>query len=160
MTTDLADERLRLVGLGDAGDERALLGADVDRQLQQLLRLLHAFGGQHLRDAQLDLHEVVDARCDRRGAGAAAGWRGRRESAVRRLGAGRSAVSGWNRMSGTCVCRTSSAFLLDLGARPQRPFLQRATRSPSVRQRPSRSNVRRSVRRADAAQDLLGGRAA
>ena len=26
----LADERFRLVGLGDAGDERALLGADVD----------------------------------------------------------------------------------------------------------------------------------
>ena len=31
MTIVPADERLGLVGLGDAGDDRALLGADVDR---------------------------------------------------------------------------------------------------------------------------------
>ena len=42
-------------------------------QLQQLVRLRHAFGREHLRDAQLDLHEVVDRRCARRlGASAAA----------------------------------------------------------------------------------------
>ena len=37
-----------------------LLAADVDLQLHQLVRFRHAFGREHLRDAKLDLHEVVD----------------------------------------------------------------------------------------------------
>src|SRR5262245_113900 len=41
----LADERFGFVRLRDAGDERAVLRADVDRQLEQLLRLLHFLGG-------------------------------------------------------------------------------------------------------------------
>ena len=43
-----ADERLRLVRLGDAGDDRALAGAGVDLQLEQPARLGHALGRQHL----------------------------------------------------------------------------------------------------------------
>ena len=72
-------------------------GADVDGQLQQLLRLRHALGGQHLGHAQIDLHEVVDRRCapsaalrarrGRRGCGAGAGRggcrRGRRRLSQR-----------------------------------------------------------------------------
>ena len=60
MPTVLPDELLGLVGLGDAGDQRPLLGADVDRQLHQLARVGHLLGGEHLGDAQIDLHEVVD----------------------------------------------------------------------------------------------------
>ena len=52
-------------------------------QLQQLLRLLYALGGQHLRDAQLDLHEVVDG--DRVRCAGAAG-RGRCAGRARRCG--------------------------------------------------------------------------
>src|SRR6478672_2563456 len=35
-----ADQRIGLIRFGDAGDERAMFGADVYRELQQLLRLL------------------------------------------------------------------------------------------------------------------------
>ena len=55
-----ADELLGLIRLGDAGDDRPLLGADIDLQLHQLLRLRHGLGLEHLGHAQLDLHEVVD----------------------------------------------------------------------------------------------------
>ena len=54
--------------------------ADVHVQLQQLLGLRHALGGEHLGDAQLDLHEVVDgdSRCrPRSGAGCWAAGRAR-----------------------------------------------------------------------------------
>ena len=61
MTISRPTSALGLVGLGDAGDDGALLGARIDAQLHQLLRLRHALGGQHLRDAQLDAHELVDA---------------------------------------------------------------------------------------------------
>ena len=57
----LADHGFRLVRLGDAGENGARLRfAGVDLQLQQLLRLRHALGLEHLADLQLDLHEVVD----------------------------------------------------------------------------------------------------
>src|SRR5437870_5042724 len=55
----LADERVRFVRFGDAGDERALLGPDVDLQLEEAVRFWHAFRGDHLGHAQLDLHEVI-----------------------------------------------------------------------------------------------------
>ena len=49
MTIVRPDELLGLVALGDAGDDRARLGlADVDGQLDQLLRLRHRLGLEHL----------------------------------------------------------------------------------------------------------------
>ena len=55
-----SDELIGRIRLGDAGDDRPLLGADVHLQLDQLLRLRHRLGLEHLRHSQLDLHEVVD----------------------------------------------------------------------------------------------------
>ncbi len=54
------DELLGLIGLGNAGHDGPLLRPDVHSQLQQLLRLRDGFGLEHLRDAKLHLHEVVD----------------------------------------------------------------------------------------------------
>ena len=79
-------------------------------QLQQLLRLRHALGGQHLRDAQLDFHEVFDARC----ASASAACGGRRAAS----GAGdRARRRGWRRwrrrLGGWCWLRGSAAIVLN-----------------------------------------------
>src|SRR5205807_2176412 len=56
----LADEVAGRVVLRDAGDDRPLLAAEGDGELEQLLRLRHRLGGDHLGDAQLHLREVVD----------------------------------------------------------------------------------------------------
>ena len=42
------------------GDQLPLLAADVDLKLDQLVRFRDRLGREHLRDAKLDLHEVVD----------------------------------------------------------------------------------------------------
>src|SRR5687768_1710734 len=42
-----ADELFRLVRFGDAGDQRALLGADVDGHLHELARVRHLFRAEH-----------------------------------------------------------------------------------------------------------------
>lgn len=55
-----ANEHIRLVGLGDASDDGALLGADIDAELHQLFRIWHALGREDFRHAQVDLHEVVN----------------------------------------------------------------------------------------------------
>src|SRR5262249_43961333 len=48
-------------GLGDAGHDLALLAADVEHQLEQLLGLRHRLRRQHARDAQVDLAELLEA---------------------------------------------------------------------------------------------------
>src|SRR5687768_7477392 len=45
-----ADELIGLIRLGDAGNDRPLLGPDIDTQLDQLLRLRNGLGFEHLRD--------------------------------------------------------------------------------------------------------------
>ncbi len=47
-----ADQRLRLVGLGDAGHQRARFAAGIHLHLDQLPRALQLLGGQDLRHAQ------------------------------------------------------------------------------------------------------------
>src|ERR1044072_5622171 len=54
-----ADELLRRVGLADAGDDGALLVAEVDRELDELARLGDLLGSLDGGDLELDLHEVV-----------------------------------------------------------------------------------------------------
>ena len=44
----------------DAGEHRALSVADVERQLQQLVRAFDRLGSDDLRDAQIELREVFD----------------------------------------------------------------------------------------------------
>ena len=44
----------------DAGEHRALALAEVERELQQLVGAFDGFGGDDLRDAQVELREVVD----------------------------------------------------------------------------------------------------
>ena len=57
-----ADERRRIVGRLDAGEHLARAErADVERQLQQLVRAFDMLGVDDVRDAQVDLGEVVDA---------------------------------------------------------------------------------------------------
>src|SRR6185437_4235573 len=61
----------------DPRDDRAGLGgADVERQLEQLVGLGDALGAQHFGGAQLDLGEVVDRDLGRRRAGCSGGRRG------------------------------------------------------------------------------------
>src|SRR5206468_2527210 len=48
------------VRVGDAGNEGAVLGADVNLHLDQLPGVRHTLGGEHLGDAKLDFHELVD----------------------------------------------------------------------------------------------------
>src|ERR1044072_1078377 len=54
-----ADELLRRVGLADAGDDGALLVAEVDRELDELARLGDLLGSLDGGELELDLHEVV-----------------------------------------------------------------------------------------------------
>src|SRR5689334_21853374 len=54
-----ADELLGLVRVRDPCDERSLFRPDVDLQLHQLPRVRHLLRREHLRDAQVDLHELV-----------------------------------------------------------------------------------------------------
>ena len=61
-----AGELFGPVGGADAGEHRALLVAQIQRQAQQLVGALHQLGRGHARDAQVELREVVDARCDGR----------------------------------------------------------------------------------------------
>src|SRR5260370_8854610 len=56
-----ADQFFRLVVLRDAGANLANLGADVNGELQQLVRANDAFGGLDLPNAHLDFGEVLDA---------------------------------------------------------------------------------------------------
>src|SRR5258708_23111815 len=56
-----ADQFLRLIVLRDAGANLANLGADIDGQLQQLIRADDAFGGLDLPDAHFDFGEILDA---------------------------------------------------------------------------------------------------
>ena len=53
-------EHLRVVGRLDAGEHLARFAADVELQLEQLVRAFDVLGVDDARDAQLDLHEVVD----------------------------------------------------------------------------------------------------
>ena len=55
-----AHQRLRLVALPDAGDDRSGLSASLHLQLQQLGGLRHPLGRHHRGDTQVDFHEVVD----------------------------------------------------------------------------------------------------
>ena len=56
-----ADQQRRIVRRLDAGEDRARLPvADVERQLQQLVRTFDVFGIDDARDAQVDLREIVD----------------------------------------------------------------------------------------------------
>src|SRR5207249_11954789 len=71
------DLRWRVV-LGDPGDHRALLLAERDRELQELLRLRQGLGGDHLPHAQLDLAELVDLDARRRVRRGGGGGRRRR----------------------------------------------------------------------------------
>ena len=126
------------------GDDRPLLAPDVDQQLQQLVRLRHAFGREHLRDAQLDLHEVVDR--DRRPSVA----RGRlsvggcRRGAGAMLGSGgdwgAGAASGVASSDRSAICRSSStecSIRGNSGARRAEPRARR--QRPAAQRRPGRA---------------------
>src|SRR5260370_11669442 len=54
-----ADQFFRLVVLRDAGANLANLGADVNGELQQLVRANHAFGGLYLPNSHLAFAEVL-----------------------------------------------------------------------------------------------------
>ena len=56
-----ADQLLRLVVLRDAGQDLALLVAEIDFEAQELVGLGNALGDEDLGDAQVDFDEVVDA---------------------------------------------------------------------------------------------------
>ncbi len=54
------DEAVRFVRGLDAREYLALAVADVERQREQLVGTLDGFGLHDFRDAQVDLHEVID----------------------------------------------------------------------------------------------------
>src|SRR5258708_24211410 len=80
-----ANERLRLVILGDPRTNLADLRADIHRQLEQSIGTHDALGGLDLSNAHLDFGEILDGNFVRRGL-----CRGPRP-------AGCSARSGWRR---------------------------------------------------------------
>ena len=55
----LSDERFRFIGFRNAGDQRTLLGTHINAQLDQLARIGHFLGRQHLGGPQFHLHEIV-----------------------------------------------------------------------------------------------------
>src|ERR1035441_9421227 len=55
-----ADQSLGRVRFGDSGQNLPHLGADVDFQSQEFVRLGHALGDLHDADTKFDLGEVVD----------------------------------------------------------------------------------------------------
>ena len=59
----LSDEFFRGVELGDAGEDLAAFGAEVDFEAEELVGLGDALGDDDLRDAEIDLGEVVDGDC-------------------------------------------------------------------------------------------------
>src|SRR5258708_5508512 len=70
-----ADQLVGLIVLGDASANLANLGANVDCELQQLVRADDALGGLDLADAHLDFSEVLNAdlfRCGRSGGSSSA----------------------------------------------------------------------------------------
>ena len=73
-----ADQLLRRVPLGNAGEDLTGLIAQIDLEPQQLVGLGDALGDKDLGDAQVDLDEVVDG--DLR----SVGCRGRRGSRGKR----------------------------------------------------------------------------
>ena len=73
------------VVLGDARHDRTRLVAELHRELQQLLRLRHGLGVQHLGDAEIQPPELLD-RGSAATAGAARGRRRRRARPPRRGG--------------------------------------------------------------------------
>src|SRR5439155_6183912 len=110
------------------------LGADVHLELQQLVRLRHPLGSEHLPRAKLDLHEIVDRDAiGRRARGCARGGDGRGLPA-RRGGGGRIEWHGWNerRRGGRRWLRWFGVVVVAhcrlLLTRPQRTVLCEAAR--------------------------------
>ena len=134
-------------------------------QLHQLARVRHLLGREHLGDAQVDLHEVVD--------GDPAGVRIRRGAAARRPAAARSRLRGVLFVSSgssvSCPSASDRVQLCVAGLSASCALSLESRRAATAR-RPSRSSARlrsatraaSSVRRrgrgrfADAAQDLRG----
>ena len=54
------DQLRRIVGLLDAGEHLAGFGADVELQLEQLLRAFDVFGADDPSDPEIDLIEIID----------------------------------------------------------------------------------------------------
>ena len=145
-----ADERLGLVGLRDAGDNRALLGADVDLHLHELVRLRHALGGQHRATRS---STFMKSSIEMRSAGAG--------------GAGCCSAGCHGARCWRCWVRRHPVRAVRASSRSSSPSVRvwargaaswTSMRSPSVRQRPSRSSRRSFDGDADAAQDLRARR--
>ena len=56
----LSDQFFRRVELGDAGENLAAFGSEVDFEAEEFVGFWDALGDDDLRDAEVDLCEVVD----------------------------------------------------------------------------------------------------